>query len=252
MPTASFIMPLRPSRSSGKTMAGRRGFTLVELLVAVMILAMVLTTLYAAYTGTFRTALATEEDDALHGMARGMFLRLIRDLGGLVPHNGAMVFIAQPAEEGGGFLRLAFRSSAHLAFSPEDVAGGAAFIVYEVRPDKKNEGVFDLLRGDGFPEEKVSNAAGDLSLSGKEAEAARSTFALCTDVHALTYTFYDDEGKEYETWDSVNGPEIQRKRAPAMIQVTLDLAGPSRREAPLRFQTRINLPITKVSADGPF
>jgi prepilin-type N-terminal cleavage/methylation domain-containing protein len=82
-------------------MAGRRGFTLVELLVAVMILAMVLTTLYAAYTGTFRTALATEEDDALHGMARGMFLRLIRDLGGIVPYNGAMVFIAQPGGGGG-------------------------------------------------------------------------------------------------------------------------------------------------------
>jgi len=234
-------------------MAGRRGFTLVELLIAVMILAMVLTTLYAAYTGTFRTALATEEDDALHGMARAMFLRLIRDLGGLVPHNGTMVFIAQPAEEaGGGFLRLAFRSSAHLAFSSEDVAGGAALIVYEVRPDKKNEGVFDLLRGDGFPEEKVSTAGGDLPLAGEEAEAARSTFVLCTDVHSLTYTFYDDEGQEYETWDSVNGPETQRKRAPAMILVTLDLAGPSRREAPLRFQTRINLPISKVSADGPF
>jgi hypothetical protein len=181
-----------------------------------------------------------------------MFLRFIRDLGGLVPHNGAMVFLVQPSEEaGGGFQRLAFRSSAHLAFSPEDVAGGAALIVYDVRPDKKNEGVFDLLRGDGFPDETATSSGGDLSPS-VETEAARSTFVLCTDVHALIYTFYDEEGQEYETWDSVNGPETQRKRAPAMIQVTLDLAGPSRREAPLRFQTRINLPITKVSTDGPF
>jgi prepilin-type N-terminal cleavage/methylation domain-containing protein len=240
------------------------GFTLVEILLAILILGIVLSTIYAAYTGTLRVVKATEEDDALYGMARGFFVRITKDFGGMAPYREGYEFSAKPYEiKGQSFLRVSFRSSAHLAFSEHDLAAGVAQISYETIEDQEAGG-YRLLRLDSLFEEAQGSAAATAATTAATTTATTATamtttsreelmkksFVLCNNIHSLVYKFYDAEGKEYETWDSGSDNEAQKKRAPAMIMVQLNLLNPGNKDQPLRYMTRIMIPINKVDRAG--
>jgi prepilin-type N-terminal cleavage/methylation domain-containing protein len=219
------------------------GFTLVEILLAILILGIVMGTIYAAYTGTFRLARATEEDDDRYAAARVFFMRLAKDVGGLVPYRAGYEFTAQSyTAKDRAFMRLSFRSSAHLAFAEGDIPGGIARIVYEIA-EGKNDEVFQLLRRDILMDE--TSAPTVPWVLGKGEELGKGSFILCDRVHALTFRFYDAEGREYETWDSRSDRPGQKKCAPAMILVRLDLVNPTDGERPLRYTTRIAVPVQK-------
>ncbi|MGD2127457.1 MAG: type II secretion system protein, partial [Desulfobacteraceae bacterium] len=59
---------------------GRKGFTLLEILLAMFIFAIVLSTLYTAYTGTFRNVDETESQADIYRMARIALERIVEDL----------------------------------------------------------------------------------------------------------------------------------------------------------------------------
>jgi len=56
------------------------GFTLFELLIAIFIFALVLTTIYASSTGTFRVVNETESEVEIYRMARIAMERMLEDL----------------------------------------------------------------------------------------------------------------------------------------------------------------------------
>ena len=225
------------------------GFTLVEILIAILILGIVLATIYAAYTGTLRVARSTEQDDELYGRARGFFMRLTKDIGGLAPYREGYDFVARPFDiNNQTFLRLSFRSSAHLTFSERDFPAGTAKIGYEILEDKKNGG-YQLLRLDSLFEETTSTETLSANMPSRE-ELLKKSFILCNGIQSLTFKFYDIGGKEYDTWDSGSTMETQKKRAPAMILVQLNLMNPGNKERPLSFTTRIVIPVNKVDSAG--
>ena len=96
-----------------------KGFTLIEILIAVLILGIVLSTVYASYTGTFRIVRETETDAELYSMARTVLERMTRDLEAAAPWKGAFTFLAKPYSLGTReFTRLIFRSAAHVSAKP--------------------------------------------------------------------------------------------------------------------------------------
>ena len=108
-----------------------KGFTLIEILIAVFILGIVLSTVYASYTGTFRIIRATETDAELYGMARTVLERMTRDIEATAPWKGAFTFTARPYYLGNReFTRLIFRSTAHIAFGEKEEPAGIAVIEY--------------------------------------------------------------------------------------------------------------------------
>jgi len=210
-----------------------KGFTLIEILIAVFILGIVLSTVYASYTGTFRTIRATETDAELYGMARTVLERMTRDLEAVAPWKGAFTFTARPYSLGDReFTRLTFRSTAHIAFSEKEEPAGIAVIEYGVEEGTEKEG-YALARSDSLHRDP-----------GKE-EAPTGGFLLCDRVETLTYRFFDSAGKEYETWD--NGQdEAQKKKAPAMVEIRLGLVNEKDREHPYAFMTRVRLPLSQA------
>jgi general secretion pathway protein J len=58
----------------------QRGFTLVEILISIVIFAVVLTTIYASYAGSFRVIDETESQAEIYGMARVAMERISEDL----------------------------------------------------------------------------------------------------------------------------------------------------------------------------
>lgn len=210
-----------------------KGFTLIEILIAVFILGIVLTTVYASYTGIFRTIRATETDAELYGMARTVLERMTRDLEATAPWKGAFTFTARPYNLGDReFTRLTFRSTAHIAFGEQGEPAGIAVIEYGVEEGTEKEG-YALSRSDSLHRDP-----------GKE-EAPTGGFLLCDRVETLTYRFFDSAGKEYDTWD--NGQdEAQKKKAPAMVEIRLGLVNENDREHPFPFMTRVRLPLSQA------
>jgi general secretion pathway protein J len=222
-----------------------KGFTLIEILIAVLILGIVLSTVYASYTGTFRIIRETETDAELYGMARTVLERMTRDLEAVAPWTQqvpsqqtpqkALTFLAKPYSLGDrGFTRLTFRSSAHLAFGEREVPAGIAVIEYGVEEGTDKEG-YALWRSDSLRRDP-----------GKE-EAPTGGFLLCDRIETLTYHFYDANGKDIETWDSNGDDAAQKRRAPVMVEIHLGLVNEKDRERPYLFTTRVRLPLNQVA-----
>ena len=213
-----------------------KGFTLIEILLAIFILGIVMTTVYASYTGTFRIIRETQEDAEIYGMARNALDRMARDLQSAAPWRGAFTFLTKSDNLGGReFARLTFRSAAHVTFSEQEVPGGIAVIEYRVEEGTEKAG-YALVRSDNLYRDP-----------GKE-EPLPGGYLLCDRVEALTYLFYDEAGKEYQTWDSGGQVEMQRNKAPAGVLIRLSLVNAADKERPYRFMTRVRIPFSRVGA----
>lgn len=211
-----------------------KGFTLIEILIAVFILGIVLSTVYASYTGTFRIIRATETDSELYGMARTVLERMTRDLEATAPWKGGFTFSARPYYLGSReFTRLIFRSTAHIAFGEREGSAGIAVIEYGVEEGSEKQG-YALSRSDS------------LRRDPEKEEVPTGGFLLCDRVETLTYRFFDNTGKAHDTWN--NGDEAQKKRAPAVVEIRLGLVNENDREKPFLFMTRVRLPLSQAVA----
>jgi general secretion pathway protein J len=213
-----------------------RGFTLIEILLAVLILGIVMSTVYASYTGTFRIIKETEYEAEVYGMARAALDRISRDLQSVAPWSGAFTFTAKSYGLGNReFVRLTFRSAAHVTFNDKEAPGGIAVIEYGVEEGTEKEG-YALWRNDSLFRDP-----------GKE-EAPAGGYLLCDRVDALTYLFFDEAGKEYGVWDSGGDVEAQKKRAPVSVLIRLSFVNETDRERPYVFLTRVRLPFNRPEA----
>jgi general secretion pathway protein J len=212
-----------------------RGYTLIEILVAVLILGIVLSTIYASYTGTFRIIGEIQYDSEVYGMARSTLERMARDLQSVALWRGAFTFKTKINTLGHReFTHLIFRSSAHIAFGDKEPPDGVSVIEYGV--EEGNEG-YVLSRSDSLfrdPEKESSPA---------------ERFLLCSRIEALTYTFYDESGKESGSWDSgTKAAGVQKNRAPAAVLIRLNLINETDRNRPHRFMIRVRLPFNRPEA----
>jgi prepilin-type N-terminal cleavage/methylation domain-containing protein len=218
------------------TASETRGFTLIEILLAIFILGIVLSTVYVSYTGTFRIIRETEYNAEIYGMARNTLDRMSRDLQSAAVWRRAFTFKTKPYNlRDREFVRLTFRAAAHVAFSGQDVPGGISVIEYGIAEGTEKEG-YTLSRSDSLyrdPEKEEPYPGG---------------YLLCGGVEALTYVFTDEAGKEYDSWDSGGENEAQKKRAPAGVLIRLSLVNPANRERPYLFTTWVRIPFNRPEA----
>jgi general secretion pathway protein J len=220
---------------------GQKGFTLLEILLALFISSVVLSIIYAAYTGTFRNIDETESQSELYQMARVTLERIKEDL--------ESVYLPPPVGDEGfeeegfwstGFLgkaeeidgrsadTLRFLSTAHLVFDEADKEAGVAQIAYDVKESEGEEEGFVLYRSDRSEFEQ-----------GVEGEEGAG-LVLCEGIRAIHFIYYDDRGQDYEGWDSM---EAEEGRLPARVSIVLEFVNKANPETPLRFVTGVALPM---------
>lgn len=213
----------------------KKGFTILEILIAVFILATVLSTVYAAYRGTFRLMHDSERDEAVYGMARNTLHRLLKDLAAVTTTGGLFKFVSRPADVTGiNFTDLTFLARAHLAWSESEISGTPAEITYYVEED--TEGVHRLLRRDTPSVQAANN------------EQSRQGFVLCEGLYSLKYIFTDRDGQEHDSWDSTAEGSGGKNKAPVQVTIELKLVNPQDREKPYTFFTKAFLPAAMVVA----
>jgi prepilin-type N-terminal cleavage/methylation domain-containing protein len=217
------------------------GFTLIEVLIAIFILGVVLSTVYAAYTGTYRIIKISEYDRDIYRMGRMTLQRMLQDFGAVGPYNGKFELVSKRSDVGKqAFPKLVFTSTVNLGLGNQENPAGVSTIDYYVWEDpEKEESV--LMRVENVHREKLLDEQTDLK---------KGAFPICNKLHSLIYKFYDRAGKEYENWDSTADTDMQKNRLPAVIAVELSLINPDNRDNPFKFMTKIYLPVNQVDREN--
>ena len=214
------------------------GFTLMEVLVAITILAIVVTTVLASFNSMFSTTEVLDESADLYAMAKNCMNRMVLDLESIhiaqrpiykppeldQPPDPYRIVATTKDIGGMGFAEIRFASRAHVGLekSPRE---GIAEILYYVQ--SRDDGHLALKRADNlYPYPDFEESGSDPVLSKY--------------VKSLAFKFYDQEGLEYDVWDS-DSDEFGYA-TPKAIAIRLELVNKS---ATQTFETRVLLPLLR-------
>lgn len=213
-----------------------RGFTLLEIMIAIFIFAVVLTTIFASFNSLFSGNETIEQGTASYEMAQNCLSRMMIDLESIhisLPPEYSPQTVADSHDlyrmvgemvdiQGREFPKLRFTSLSHIAFGGK-TQNGIAEIVYYVQIEGDDR--YLLKRADNLhPYPSFEEKAGDP--------------VLCKDLKSLTVKYYDENGTEYDLWDS--DAEAFGYSTPRAIRIKLELASVSQ---PLLFETMVTLPV---------
>lgn len=219
------------------------GFTLMEILVATAILAIVVTTVLASFNSVFSTTEVLDESADIYEMAKNCLQRMTLDLESIHVTQRPIYkppemdqppdpyrFVATVGDTyGTGFAEnLRFASRAHVDFD-KNPRQGIAEIVYYVKSG--DDGHLTLKRADNL-------------YPYPEFEEKGSDPTLCKYVKSLSFKFYDNEGIEYDYWDSDS--EEFGYATPKAIAIKLELANKAVSQT---FETSVFLPTTREKTD---
>ena len=218
------------------------GFTLMEVLVAIAILAIVVTTIQASFNAVFSTTEVLDEGADIYEMAKNCIKRMALDLESIHIDQRPIYkppeldqppdpyrLVATTEDAGGtGFAKIRFASSAHIRLE-KGLKEGIAEIIYYMQPSE--EGLPVLKRADNlYPYPDFEKKGSDPVLSKY--------------VKSLAFKFYDKEGLEFDVWDSDS--EEFGYATPMAIGIKLELAN---KTASHTFETIVSLPISREKAE---
>ena len=224
---------VRPPRESG--------FTLLEIMVAIFIFAVVITTIFGSFRAVFSSADMVGNDVARFATARSCMDRMAADLTALhvtlYPRYSKPEFDDPPdpyrvvgdttdaAAE--SFGRLRFAALAHLPIN-KDARQGVCRIVYYVH--QQSDETLVLRRADDlfpFPEFEERN----------------DDPVLCDNLIELQFGYLDADGEMSDRWDSE--ADDTAFATPRAVEIRLTIGEPSR---PTTFKTRVPLHVFRQAA----
>jgi general secretion pathway protein J len=219
-----------------------RGFTLIEILLAIFIFSILVSTVFGSFAILSDGADVLEKDTGLRQGARVSLERIIQDL--------QQIHIALPPEyrkpefnddpnmyrlEGGqadvgnaDFDQLRFASLAHIPFQGDPRLGIARIVYYpaELTPDR-----WVLRRADHlypYPDFEPN----DLDP------------ILCEDLLEFKLTYFDAEGSDFDRWDTESNDHDYA--SPRAIAITLK-TGTEERAVTLK--TKVDLPVYRQALE---
>jgi general secretion pathway protein J len=217
------------------------GFTLIEILMAMFILGLIMTTIFTSYTGSLRNINAAEDTMENYQKARSAFERIIEDLESAYIFSDSsdsmsdeedltfMGFIGRDTEINGKTgVYLRFVSEAHVSFEP-DTGPRRTTITYYVEESDNGESLI-LLRADA-PKFKITH----------EGEKG---FILCDNLHLVNFVYQDINGEIHDNWNSTD-ETMNKGRMPVMVSIILEFRCKDGLEHTDKFSTSIALPMAK-------
>lgn len=182
----------------------KNGFTLVEVMVAVTIIALLLTSVYGVFTSAAGAKQRLEAEGEGYHQARVLFDRMGREL------RGAYY---QPAKQGvrliGGktlddFPYLELTTTAATPYGGR--RGGIAVVRYELRPDPEAE-----------PGDDTRVLMRDEYSMFEQPDAEREGYRLATGIGEMTVRFHRN-GQWQEEWNAAREGGL-----PQMVEITLSM-----------------------------
>jgi len=213
-----------------------KGFTLLEILLAFFIFAILFTVIFVSYSGSFKTIDMTESRMELYRKAAIAMDRISEDIQASYISNLPSNSFGEPA----GYTRFLGED--------KDINGMAAdsmSFFSRIRP-LFDDGM-EMSTGQLISYDVIQGAEeGELVLLRSEqpefievSEENRGV-PLCDGLQAITFTYFNDEGESYDSWDSDS--EDSAQILPRMVSVLFEFLNYENPDAPLKFMTSIALP----------
>jgi len=186
--------------TSNQRPATSNGFTLMEILLAFLILGIVMTTIMASFNAVFSTTDTLNNSSRHYDMAKNCLNRMTLDLAALYVRQPPLYkkpefddppdpyrLVGSTTDVGGtSFAAIRFTSSAHIPLE-KSKRNGIAEIIYYVQA--KNNGQIVLKRADHlYPYPEFEEKGGDP--------------VLCNNLKSLAFKYFDADGSEFDEWDS--------------------------------------------------
>lgn len=210
------------------------GFTLIEVLLAIAIFAVIIASLFSSYTGSLRIMKAAEPQADLYRKARVTLNRISDDL-----ESAYYLAGKENRQEPDNLLRfegtnemvdlmdadtLSFISRAHISFDDDRVVVGVTVVSYYVA--EADAGLV-LFRSDT----PAYSAQPDENTGG---------LVLCDGLAGINFTYFDAAGEPYDSWSISD--EARDGKIPSRVAIQIWLKGESQ-QAPVTFSTAVALPI---------
>jgi prepilin-type N-terminal cleavage/methylation domain-containing protein len=219
--------------SSSRVRAGAAGFTLLEVLVAIVILGLILTSVYGALSRTMSSKQHAEERAELFSNGRQALLRMASDIeGALPPPSGDRIYFR------GQLGSIEFVTMNRGGYGTNRVRPGRVLIAYSLDPLPNSRDSFALRREEYLYAAMLAEADGIELPPPEEGEeevpTAQATYLLdcpnvsndlnlpgaCMKVNALRFRYYDEaSGGWAEEWDSTQ--EALQGRLPAAVEISV-------------------------------
>jgi prepilin-type N-terminal cleavage/methylation domain-containing protein len=244
-----------------------RGFTLLELLLAIVILSLITATVYGSLSRTESSKRIAESRAELYSAGRQAVLKMASDIeAALPPPSGDRIYFR--GTHGLGVApEIHFVAMNRGGFGVNRVRPGRVLVVYGLMPLPTRRGQYALLREEYLYKAMLDKADGidteesSFGLEQDEEDTApteQASFLLecpdieddldlpgsCLPVTALTFRYYDETvGDWREEWDSTVDNGATFGRLPSAVEITLEMADEN--GAPHPFYTVVDLPLAR-------
>ena len=225
-------MSVNAMRARRALRAGSRGMTLLEVLVAIGIMAVLGAVIYGAFDGMSRARTSITRSDERYGQGRRALGRITREL------QSAFLSMHQPFD-----LRLSVRQTAFVGTDnrPFDRVDFNSFSHRRLGRDKHESDQNELSYfGSADPEnrEKIDLVRRESTTLDAEPTRGGVVQVLAEDVERFELEYYDPVVQDWvDSWDS-SQPAAQFGRLPAQVRVVLALRTGEGQE-PLVFETKV-------------
>lgn len=241
-----------PTTSVTAATRNHKGFTLLEVLVAVIVAGIILVTVYGSFSRTMNTKAHAEQRAELWATGRDAVMRIADDLESAVPpYLGNQVLFQGKTDAAGAYLY--FVNVNRGAYGATRVLPGRTLVVYEIVPGTQ-PGLLTVRRfqrpfsaavaeanDQEVPDEPEYRMTGYNLLSCERFEGQVDIPGSCTRVRSLRFRFYDlVDGQWREAWDSTD-PTMLPSRMPYAVEISLVLADERGQEQ--EFSTIVDLPL---------
>ncbi len=225
-------------RPETDTPARRHGFTLVEILVAIFIFAVVMATVFGSFQAVFFNSEKIRTSDAATEAAQACFARMVVDLleiyialppyykppGMNDPPTDYRLVADTTVVDGREFSRLRFTSLAHTPMGMHPGEGIAQIVYYVTAAE---DGRPELRRSDTlFPYKRVKPGPADP--------------LLCRDVDGFSVELIDHEGERHPRWHSDR--DEFGYATPRAVRIALSIGRPPEVR---KFETTVKLPVSR-------
>ena len=230
---------MKPRRSC--IFATRDGFTLLEILIAIAIFGVLVSTIYSSLNAVLSRNDAIAYGADVHEKARACLNRMVMDLSSIYVELPPIYkqpettsepdeyrFVAEKVTVGTNYYpKIRFTSMAHLPMTGTAGAGIAEIFYYVVENEDRDASPI-LKRADrAYP-----------FFQNDEFEELESDPILCEDMEELIFTYYDQDGEAHEEWNSES--DFYKYATPKMIGIQLKI---KKKSEVYTFSTQLEIPV---------
>ena len=208
----------------------KQGFTLLEVLMAIAIFAVVIALAYSSYNATFHIINAAGGQAEVYSKARTALERIQEDLESFYPGEEMLFKGTTESIEGYRADNLHFTSTANVRLHPRQAFAGHAIIRYQVQEDPET-GTLQLFRSQ---QPALADAEGE---EGNE----DSGLLLCDNLQEVAFDYRNRDGEDMESWGD-EGEAMDGSSLPELISITLRFADGQDGEEGTLFKTALILP----------